>query len=110
ALLQSLQSPELHSYYGNVYRSLDVLNKEALKMKEETTLEVKMDGIQYFKAHSKFNEILSSINEERAELQEATRPYLKNDDIKNQIETINLSIADDKRMLEEIGNLTSRST
>lgn len=108
SLLSSLKSPKIIEYYKDIYSIVDMLLVKINEVENSLQLETKDDGVSYFKLDCKFNEILSFLNAENKEITNSIQPYLSDRDVGKDIEKLNESITNDKRLLADIDILMKK--
>jgi predicted ATPase len=108
SILEQLHLQEIKDHYQLAYEDIDTLLKSATDI--EISLEVRVNeiGKSSFIHDGKFSEVLNSIANEIKTTNESIQPYLKNDEVRKAIELLNQSIANDKKALQDIVNLTKR--
>src|SRR5690606_37420956 len=85
------------------------LLEEVVEIEKSLEVETNEEGKRVFKEEKgKFQEVLTVINDEGKKLKDAIQPYLKDDQIKKAIETLNQSISSDKKALLDIENLSKK--
>lgn len=105
-LLNTIELQEIKEYYEKEYSSIDTLFIEAVRIEQSIKLETKEDGKSYFKAESRFNELLQNIIKNQKELEVQSEPYLKTEAVKKSIEELRKSIENDKKALLDINALS----
>ena len=108
SFLTALRLDEIRAHYQTKYSEIDALFDLAKTVEESLQLEVREDKKRHFKEGVKFKEVLAEIKAEKNELDILIQPFLKDEQVKNAIEEINLSIANDRKALVDIVNLTKR--
>lgn len=108
SFLASIQLDDIKSYYKEQYLVIDGLLELATAISESLQAESKDDGSRGFKESCKFGDVFNAIVNEKRVLNDAIEPYLKNKALKESIDEINQSIANDKKALFDIVNITSR--
>lgn len=109
SLVENLQLQEIKDYYQSIYTPIDSLLEEVVEIEKSLEVETNEEGKRVFKEEKgKFQEVLTVINDEGKKLKDAIQPYLKDDQIKKAIETLNQSISSDKKALLDIENLSKK--
>ncbi|MEN2435805.1 TrlF family AAA-like ATPase [Weeksellaceae bacterium A-14] len=107
-VIENLQLQEIKSYYQDIYAPIDTLLDEALKVEKSIEVDINENGRRTFKEDGKFKEVLTVINSEGKNLKDSIQPFLKDEQLKKTIETLSQSIANDKKALTDIENLTKK--
>ncbi|GEM63949.1 hypothetical protein SF1_19310 [Sphingobacterium faecium NBRC 15299] len=102
----SLEHPELKELFSinsnNIKNSIDELEK-FISIFETTKGE---DGITRLRNESSLKTLVSEIGRKENEIQEQLKPFLENEEVKKQIETISKSISEDNSSLNAIEQLS----
>lgn len=85
---------------------IDIIYTKINEIEDSLQLEAKEDGLKYFKASCKFNDVLINLNAEAQHLNTEIQPFLKNEEVKKLITQLNTSISNDTKLLADIDNLT----
>jgi hypothetical protein len=107
-LLSKIQTPEIKESLEKSFSCLNALQDLSNFIAESLTLDKDNDGKKSFKFDSSFKEVLSRIRSKKNELNKNISPYLKNREVKKLVESINVSILNDKKALADIEKLTER--
>lgn len=107
-LLEQLHLQEIKDNYQTEYADVDTLLKKANEIETSIEVQVVEDNKRVFKNDGKFKDVLNEINEERRNINESIQPYLKDEQVKKAIEQLNQSIANDKKALQDIVNLSKK--
>lgn len=108
ATLEQLQLQEIKDHYQNAYTTIDALLNQTNAIEASIEVQVNDNGRRTFRQECKFKEVLTIINEEQKRLNESVQPYLQDEQVKKAIEILNQSIANDKKALQDIVNLSRK--
>lgn len=108
AVIDQLGTVEIQTYFKGEYSEIDQLLQKINEIEKSLKTELKHNGKRFFVNESRLKEILTEINNESKLLNEEIKPYLKNEEIKNAIQLLNKSIAEDKKALQDIDSLSKR--
>lgn len=108
SMIESIQLQDIKSHFQNIYAPIDFLLEEALKAENVLEVQINENGKRFFKEEGKLKEILTGISDEEKKLKDTIQPFLKDDQIKKAIETLNQSISSDKKTLLDIENLSKK--
>lgn len=107
-VLNSYHLSEIKKHYTERYSGIDELYNHLLSIESELQVTTKENGNRSLVNESEFKSLLISLNAERKKLEEEIKPFLKDEDTKKIIQGLNESIANDKKALVDIENITKR--
>lgn len=104
----NIQTAEIKEFYLSAFSKLDNTLSDLLEVISHSEINT-TDGIREFKnPNSVFFAMASKYTVKKDVLTQGIAPYLQNEQIKKAIEDLNLSIADDRKSLSDIDNLTKK--
>lgn len=101
-LLSSLKLSSIKSYYEDKLSTIDILKDTITALRQELKLETNEEGTKYFVEENPFKAEQNIIESEASAIDLAIKPFQQNDEIQKQISALNQSIANDKKLLNEI--------
>jgi len=104
-LLSSLKLSSIKSYYEDKLSEIDSLKDTISTLRKELKIETNEEGTKYFVEENPFKTEQDIIESEATSIDLAIKPFQQNEDIQKQITVLNLSIANDKKLLSEIDSL-----
>ena len=104
-LLSSLKLSSIKSYYEDKLSALDLLKDTISALRKELKIETNEEGEKYFAEENPFKTEQNIIESEATAIDLAIKPFQQNEEIQKQITVLNLSIANDKKLLSEIDSL-----
>lgn len=105
-LISNIKSEPIKAFYEKSLEVFDDYNRTINKLEDDITVIIKDDGKQYLVNESIFKSTLQSLSTQRNELNESIKPFQKSEELKKQIDEINNSITNDKKLLTDITSLT----
>ena len=100
--IEKIKTENTKQDYINKLSFIDDIYVNISKIFEEIEVQTDEAGKRSFKNENLLKKNLISINEEKAILTKELEPYQQNVKLKKQIEVLNLSIIDDKKLLTDI--------
>lgn len=108
-LLKVLQVKNIIDFSVEKYSVVDDLQELLNQLEPHFEIETNTEGKRFFKNEtSKFKEILNALSAEQKKLTEKMQPFLKDEQTKKALETVNLSIANDRKAILDIENLSKK--
>lgn len=104
-LLSSLKLSSIKSYYEDKLSAVDLLKDTISALRKELKIETNEEGEKYFAEENPFKTEQNIIESEATAIDLAIKPFQQNEEIQKQITVLNLSIANDKKLLSEIDSL-----
>lgn len=104
-LLSSLKLSSIKSYYEDKLSAVDLLKDTISALRKELKIETNEEGEKYFAEENPFKTEQNIIESEATAIDLAIKPFQQNEEIQKQITVLNLSIANDKKLLNEIDSL-----
>lgn len=104
-LLSSLKLSSIKSYYEDKLSAVDLLKDTISALRKELKIETNEEGEKYFAEENPFKIEQNIIESEATAIDLAIKPFQQNEEIQKQITVLNLSIANDKKLLSEIDSL-----
>ncbi|QDW19010.1 TrlF family AAA-like ATPase [Flavobacterium sp. KBS0721] len=104
-ITSSLQNNSIKNKYTNDLKFIDEFNTALSTLSDDVATEIK-DGKTILINDSVFKETLQSLNKSKQNFNEDLKPFQQNLELKTQIEDLNKSIVNDKKLLSDIVTLT----
>lgn len=108
SLLVQLQIQEIKDYCQTAYADVDILFDKANEIETSMEVQINENGKRFFIHDCRFKEVLTVIDDESKSIKDSIQPYLKDEHTKKAIEVLNQSVANDKKALQDIVNLTKQ--
>jgi phage terminase small subunit len=106
--LNSLQLKVIKDHYSPIFSKIDEVNSEVIKLSNEISVSINADGKRYFNNDNILKIVLNGYAEDGRLLNESIKPYLKNEEVKKLIEDLNQSVSADKKMIQDIDDLSKK--
>jgi hypothetical protein len=101
----SLENDTLKVYFDQKYQAIDSLITEIEKIMTDFELVQGEDGLNRLKISGPIADTFGAIDAEKTVLNQQLQPFLKNEEIKKQVELLAKSVGDDKESLQSINQL-----
>lgn len=105
-LSNSLENASLKTYFDQKYEAIDSLIMNIHSIINDLELVKGENGTNSFKIPSLVSQVFTSISLENQKLEQDLQPFLKNEEIKKQVELLLTSISEDKESLQSITQLS----
>lgn len=107
SLLETVESSTLKLFLQNEYSIIDVLLEKAKAIEISLQTEIQEDGMHFIN-DGLFKDLHTSINNERQELNNSIKPYLRDEKVKLAIAQLNESIKNDNNSIVDIDTLNKK--
>lgn len=107
-IIGQIQLQEIKDFYQTAYTDLDTLLEKINEINVSIEVQINEHGKRSFTKDCIFRDVLLNIDQEQKITNESIQPYLKDDQVKKSIDVLNHSIANDKKSLVDIANLSKK--
>ncbi len=108
-LLEGIKTQEIKTEYEDKLNFINDYDKKIDELEKDILITSK-DGLTYLTYESIFKDTLKKLSDKKKELVSLIEPFQQNQELKKQIDEINKSIANDKKLLVDIISLNKKIT